>query len=119
MRAIGRRDRQRILGGLTGPEHDLDREERATHVALSMIGLPSGKRKTDLVENDIAVIEIASFNNEAARDRFLRLQGDQRGFSRPHDAAIGFDPRRQSRRRRSITTNALARALLGGRRTAA
>ena len=29
----------------------------------------------DLVENDIAVIEITSFNNDAARDRFLRLQG--------------------------------------------
>jgi len=29
----------------------------------------------DLVENDFAVIEIASFNNDAARDRFLGLQG--------------------------------------------
>ena len=29
----------------------------------------------DLVENDIAVIEIASFNDDPARDRFLRLQG--------------------------------------------
>ena len=29
----------------------------------------------DLVENDIAVIEITSFNNDAARDRFLGLQG--------------------------------------------
>ena len=29
----------------------------------------------DLIENDIAVIEIASFNNDAARDRFLVLQG--------------------------------------------
>jgi hypothetical protein len=29
----------------------------------------------DLVENDIAVIEIASFNNDTARDRFLGLQG--------------------------------------------
>jgi hypothetical protein len=28
----------------------------------------------DLVENDIAVIEITSFNNDAARDRFLGLQ---------------------------------------------
>jgi hypothetical protein len=29
----------------------------------------------DLVENDIAVIEIASFNNDAARERFFGLQG--------------------------------------------
>ena len=29
----------------------------------------------DLVENDIAVIEITSFNNVAARDRFIALQG--------------------------------------------
>ena len=29
----------------------------------------------DLVENDIAVIEITSFNNAAARDRFFALQG--------------------------------------------
>ena len=29
----------------------------------------------DLVENDIAVIEIAAFNDEPARDRFLGLQG--------------------------------------------
>ena len=29
----------------------------------------------DLVENDIAVIEITSFNNIAARDRFIALQG--------------------------------------------
>lgn len=29
----------------------------------------------DLVENDIAIIEITSFNNDAARDRFLGLQG--------------------------------------------
>jgi hypothetical protein len=29
----------------------------------------------DLVENDIAVIEIASFNDDRAHDRFLRLQG--------------------------------------------
>jgi hypothetical protein len=127
---------------LTGPDHDLDREERATHVALSVISLPSAKdhgcvapgvsdsadsstqgsrivtaahvieetdttrdgrrwavffsdglplgvphtvlrgatrelsvRGFNLVENDIAVIEITSFNNDAARDRFLRLQG--------------------------------------------
>jgi hypothetical protein len=29
----------------------------------------------DLIENDIAVFEITSFNDDAARDRFLRLQG--------------------------------------------
>jgi hypothetical protein len=29
----------------------------------------------DLVENDIAVMEITSFNNVAARDRFIALQG--------------------------------------------
>jgi hypothetical protein len=29
----------------------------------------------DLVENDIAVIEITSFNNVAARGRFIALQG--------------------------------------------
>jgi hypothetical protein len=29
----------------------------------------------DLIENDIAVIEISSFNDEAARARFLALQG--------------------------------------------
>src|SRR5215471_14889447 len=29
----------------------------------------------DLIENDIAVIEISSFNDEAARTRFLALQG--------------------------------------------
>ena len=29
----------------------------------------------DFVENDIAVVEIASFDDTAARDRFLRLQG--------------------------------------------
>src|SRR5271165_1281229 len=30
---------------------------------------------SDLIENDIAVIEIASFNDDPARDRFLALQG--------------------------------------------
>jgi hypothetical protein len=29
----------------------------------------------DLIENDIVVIEISSFNDEAARTRFLGLQG--------------------------------------------
>jgi hypothetical protein len=41
---------------------------RGTRREVSVSGL-------DLVENDIAVIEIASFNNAAARDRFFALQG--------------------------------------------
>jgi hypothetical protein len=41
----------------------------------------------DLVENDIAVIEIASFNDDPARDRFLGLQGLQ--LSGGDDILIG------------------------------